>query len=139
MITIKRTGEAELQRMLAKMGKAFTPSQAEDDLLVAVRPMVEAAVGNVSLGPPSIHLRENIGASPDADGARSQGWLACVKVGAFWVGKIGEIFYGRFLEFGTVKQAARPWLRPAFDQHRGETVSRLGSLVNGRVIAAVGK
>lgn len=33
------------------------------------------------------------------------------------VGMTGRAFYGRFLEFGTRKMAARPWLRPAFDNN----------------------
>ena len=31
-------------------------------------------------------------------------------------------FYGRFLEYGTAKMKARPWLRPAFDSKREQAV-----------------
>lgn len=30
----------------------------------------------------------------------------------------GDGFYGFFLEFGTSKMSARPWVRPAFEQSR---------------------
>jgi HK97 gp10 family phage protein len=32
----------------------------------------------------------------------------------------GTLFYGRMLEFGTVKMPAYPFLAPAFDIHKGE-------------------
>lgn len=34
---------------------------------------------------------------------------------AYHVGVRGLAFYGKFLEFGTSKMSARPWLRPALD------------------------
>jgi len=34
------------------------------------------------------------------------------------VGPSRRAFYGRFSEFGTSRQPARPWLRPAFDRTR---------------------
>ncbi len=40
-------------------------------------------------------------------------------VGVSWQ---GNAFYGRFLEFGTAKMAARPFLRPAFDARSGEAL-----------------
>jgi HK97 gp10 family phage protein len=98
--------------------------------------MVQAAEANVGTGPPSIHLKENVTAAPDPAHAKSEGWVASVAVGAGRVPKIGEIFYGRFLEFGTVKQAARPWLRPAFDTTRVAVTRRLAALLAKRVRAA---
>ena len=35
----------------------------------------------------------------------------------------GPQFYGRFLEYGTAKMIARPWIRPAFQTRRVEAVS----------------
>lgn len=138
MLTVKVTGAEELRRNLAKLGKAFTRPLAEADLMVAVQPMVDAARANVPLGPPSIHLRDNVGAAPDPDGANAHRWIAAVKIGALKTPVIGEIFYGRFLELGTVKQSARPWLRPAYDRLRDVVVKRLASLTGGRVRAALG-
>lgn len=129
MLSVKVTGAQEVQRLLGRLGKAITPKDAEADLLVAVRPMVDAARGNVPLGPPTLHLRENIGAAP------VPGQAGRVAVGAFRAEKIGEFFYGAFLEFGTVKQSATPWLRPAFDSTVGSVIGRVVSLLRGRVLA----
>lgn len=40
-------------------------------------------------------------------------------VGIAWT---GNAFYGRHMEFGTAKMAARPFLRPAFDARSGEAL-----------------
>lgn len=34
-------------------------------------------------------------------------------------------FYGMFAEFGTSRQAARPWLRPAFDSQREQVAKAI--------------
>lgn len=38
----------------------------------------------------------------------------------------GKAFWGRFSEFGTEHEIARPWFRPALDQVAGKVVSSLG-------------
>lgn len=137
MLTVKVTHADVLRKTIEKLGKAYTAQKAEDDLMVAVQPMVTAARDNVPLGPPSIHLKDAVGSAPNPLYAKSRGWLAAVAIGAHKVHIIGEVFYGRFLEFGTVKQAARPWLRPAYDSTQDTVVQRLASLVKARFLAAV--
>lgn len=34
----------------------------------------------------------------------------------------GDLFYAHFIEFGTVKMSARPFMRPAFDQNKERAV-----------------
>jgi HK97 gp10 family phage protein len=46
---------------------------------------------------------------------------------SYGVGTRGYAFYGRFLEFGTSKMAARPWLRPAVDALAGWAVEAMRS------------
>lgn len=45
----------------------------------------------------------------------------------------GTAFYGKFLEYGTSRMSARPWLRPAFDSSTTEAIEamrvRLGEAV----------
>jgi len=35
-------------------------------------------------------------------------------------GDISKVFYGKFTEYGTSKQPAKPWMRPAFDESQDE-------------------
>lgn len=34
----------------------------------------------------------------------------------------GDLFYAQFVEFGTAKMSARPFMRPAFDQNKERAV-----------------
>ena len=46
-----------------------------------------------------------------------------------------DAFYGRFLEFGTSKMAAKPFLRPAADAKAGESAKRF----NGTILKRMAK
>ncbi len=47
-----------------------------------------------------------------------------------------DAFYGRFVEFGTVKMAARPFLRPAFDGGKEEAVTAMREQLAARIAKA---
>lgn len=44
-----------------------------------------------------------------------------------------EAFYGRFLEFGTSRMAARPFLRPAYDAKKEEAVKKFQEALDEKV------
>lgn len=56
---------------------------------------------------------------------------------AVGVGPAKGFFYGMFLEYGTVKMSARPFMRPAFDQHAPGTFEAIGKAL-WRELAAEG-
>jgi len=62
------------------------------------------------------HLFQNIRRKRWKRGSHS----AEVKIG------IGAAFWGMFLEFGTSKMAARPWLRPAWDASKEKALAAIG-------------
>ncbi len=45
------------------------------------------------------------------------------------IGVTGDGFYGRFHEYGTQFIPARPFMRPAFDQHKAATERRIAGLM----------
>ncbi len=47
-----------------------------------------------------------------------------VKDSSIDIGPAKKDFYGRFLEFGTVKMSARPFLRPALDTKKKEVKAK---------------
>lgn len=51
----------------------------------------------------------------------------------YGVGTRGMAFYGKFLEFGTSKMAARPWLRPAVDALTGWALEAMRSRLEQRI------
>lgn len=57
----------------------------------------------------------------------------------FHVGPDREHFYGIFSEFGTSKESARPWLRPAFDTKAAEALDKIGESLGKKVEAAAAK
>lgn len=44
-----------------------------------------------------------------------------------------DAFYGRFVEFGTVKAPAQPYLRPAFDSKKEEAVRAMTDRLKARI------
>ena len=50
-----------------------------------------------------------------------------------------DAFYARFVEFGTVKMAARPFLRPAFEAKKGEAVDAIKVYLERRIPEEVAK
>lgn len=56
---------------------------------------------------------------------------------AVWVGasgkKGGRAFIGRFLEFGTAKMRAFPWLRPAIDENKNEALDTVAESLGEQI------
>ena len=50
-----------------------------------------------------------------------------------------DAFYARFVEFGTVKMAARPFMRPAFEAKKGEAVDAIKAYLERRIPEEVAK
>ena len=44
-----------------------------------------------------------------------------------------DAFYGRFVEYGTVKMAARPFLRPAYDENKERAVQAIKDRIAARL------
>ncbi len=54
------------------------------------------------------------------------------------IGPSGAGFYGRFLEHGTSKMGARPFVRPGFDGSRGQAESSISNAIWRKVKEAAG-
>ena len=46
-------------------------------------------------------------------------------------------FYWRFLEFGTAKMGARPFMRPAFDARRGDALNKMREVLKWKLQEAL--
>jgi HK97 gp10 family phage protein len=55
------------------------------------------------------------------------------KVGKAKSGKSKDAYYWRFVEFGTVKMAARPFLRPAFEAKKMQAVEAIRAYMAERI------
>jgi len=109
-------GMAELDEFLRTLPDEMQRKMLFSSLMTAAKPIMDQAKANV---------RQNFGASLDWTGTlesgvvrgrnRKSGLAARVDVKLRRVrgGGPTDPFYGRFLEMGTSKMTAKPWLKPA--------------------------
>ena len=82
---------------------------------------------------------------PELSGAQKQTFFVTVRHGKKYrkQGKKGNLsqdaWYWRFVEFGTVKMSARPFLRPAFDMKKHEAVTAIKTRLAQRIEQAAQK
>lgn len=81
----------------------------------AAKPILNEAVQTSSFHDISGKLRKNLKISRP----KSKGDTKYVLVGID-KGDISEVFYGKFIEFGSSHQNARPYLGPAYENHKQE-------------------
>ena len=76
---------------------------------------------------------------PELSGAQKQTFFVTVRHGKKYrkQGKKGNLsqdaWYWRFVEFGTIKMSARPFLRPAFDMKKHEAVTAIKTRLAQRI------
>lgn len=130
---ISITGAAEIYVKMAKLGKTISDKVSRRALTKAINPVVVEAKANAPVGNDVLSglLRDSIGVKV----TNKKGTLRAVagpmrgnkvRVGTRKKGKKrGEPIYknptryAHFQEFGTVKQAAKPFLRPAWQKVGG--------------------
>lgn len=77
------------------------------------------------------NLQRNVVLKRVTDGRLTAEYVVGVRAGS---GKSpDDAFYGDFVELGTVKMAAQPFIRPAFDSKKGEAVDKMVAVLKDRV------
>lgn len=110
------TGMANLQRRLAELGEKRL-AKAENAMLRAGAKVLQVAISEDAPRDPisKEHLADNIMITPisTVDGVKR------IRVGPSR-GDNSRFFYGKFLEWGTLKMAARPFVGTASARSKGE-------------------
>jgi HK97 gp10 family phage protein len=110
MITARVEGMAELRAKLRKM-ELRAPGLIAEALKKAAKPMEDYAVGAAPVASGSLARSIHTRAMPSTSPGH-----ATVRIGPAWaIYGGGGVEYGRFVEFGTSRMAAQPFLRPALD------------------------
>lgn len=106
----KIEGVAELRAALADLCEAVATKVGAKADRDAANVLKDALVSRAPFDPnaksPYGHLRDNIRVRKAK--ARNEHIIS-------YNVTVGDAFWGRFLEFGTVKMPAKPWMRPTFD------------------------
>lgn len=126
MIKMRIEGAAELSRALAGMSKRVGRSVLRTALLAGATPIAREASLNAPRGSGAKHLAENIRIS----NARDEGNAVAIAVGP-----TKGVFYGFFQEFGTSRQAAQAFMRPAFDTEQRRATQVIGGALWRAIIA----
>lgn len=101
-------GVPELQRKFAALSGKMQRAVLRDSLRSAARVVEKDARNRVPVD--TGRLKKAITQNVSVKGV----------VGEALVGYKKEVFYGRFVEMGTSKMAAQPFLRPALDENNEE-------------------
>lgn len=118
-VSVKTEGFAELERKLLDLGAAASKTVMRGALMSGLTPMVKRARERVA---------KRTGALAKSIRKRSmitKGNDFAADVGIHMSSKRKEAGWRwHFEEFGTSKQRARPFIRPAFDETKDEVVAR---------------
>ena len=109
-ITFDLRGDKKLMRALKRLPEQVRRSVTRKALRAGGLVIREAAKARVPVD--EGELRDGLHVVMRTEGGQPVAKVATAK----------KTFWGHFIEFGTVKMAARPFLRPAADEKRGEVV-----------------
>lgn len=110
------SGMQELVDRIQELGKQSTKIQNQA-LLKAAEPVLNEAVQTTVFTDRSGRLRKGLKISRP----KSNGDTRYVLIGID-KSDISLIFYGKFHEFGTSREPARPFLSPAYERHKSEAL-----------------
>ena len=110
--SMKFEGGKELAATLRAMPKSQSRAAQYDALEAAAEPIVASARSKAPRAPGYPDLADNI----DLFRTRKRKDVSDTETGVV-IGPWKKRFYGFFLEWGTVKMQAQPFLRPAFDEN----------------------
>lgn len=137
---IEMQGLRELEKALLDLPKRLERRVLNSALMSGARLMVRDAKQRVPVA--TGELRRNIRARPDRP---RDGHTATVIVGVRKLSKAqlfklrkkrintSDPFYWRFVEFGTSRMAARPFLRPAFESQKVGAVAVIKDALRERI------
>lgn len=122
MISLKFQGGPQLARALAGMSFEKEKAVVRQMLKDAAEPIHDEAERIVAIGQTPPHIADHIVVSAITKDTDDLGDRRLEpNEHAVAIGPSKDFFYGYFLEFGTIKMAAKPFMRPAFDSKAGES------------------
>lgn len=122
MATVKIEGFAELDKALGNLPKATAKNVLKRTLTKAAKPIDEQASADAPVGPTG---KLQISVITGTRLTRSQQRGAYLKTSNYYAEvHVGtSLSRGIFMEFGTFKDAAQPFMRPAWESHKDQALN----------------
>jgi HK97 gp10 family phage protein len=114
-----------------KSGRTYTYDSTTSDKYTTIKDGDDIVAVFKNTGRNGSHTASAPGEAPASDTGRLAGSITAEKKGPLLWDVGTDVKYGRFLEFGTMKIAERPWLRPAIEKNR--------ALFRKRIVVAIEK
>jgi HK97 gp10 family phage protein len=138
-LSVRFEGGAELAKTLNALPTAVSRKIQNDALEAAAEPIVAVARRMAPREPGGRDLADNIEQQTKRAGVDEFG---DAKAAMVVVGPLKGFFYGHFQEWGTVRHAAQPFMRPAFEQNKERSLTiikdrlwtNIQSFVHSRVV-----
>lgn len=128
---IKLEGAKELEKKLKSLEPKIAKKLVRQSLRKAAKPIL--AVARTKCPVDTGTLKKSIKIRAMRRKKNSFGVLVGTALKWF----TGDTFYGAFVEFGTSKMSARPFMRPAFDEKKGEAEEILKQEITSGINEAV--
>lgn len=124
MADVRLEGMQELLDQLNKLGDKA--SRVENQALKAGAEIVQKEAE--SLAPRSPETKEHLADNIKISGVKTKDGVKFVEIGPT-KGDNSKFFYGKFLEFGTSKMPAQPFMGPAFEKNKGTIMNAMKQVV----------
>lgn len=131
--SLKLAGAAALDAQLAALGEKVATEIGRDAVVASAEALQNAWMAGAPYDPAGRggaakygHLKANITIGP----VRARNVHAVV-----WKVTTGDAFWGRMLEYGTVKMTARPWARPIVERMKSTLIQIQIAKLNERIEA----
>lgn len=134
MITTRVEGLAELRKALLELPRELHKGALRSAVSASAKVVQDQAVVNAREDSGTLRRAIYRTRSKEASSSVQEAFIVGVRQGKKFQSKRlrsggltanRDAFYWRFLEFGTVKMAAKPFLRPAFDETRQKAVEAM--------------
>ena len=147
-MSVKVSGVKDFKFAMDRLGDAFNDAVTEALFLVAndIRTHAIKSIQTQSFGSyvkrskqgggTYDHIAARAGSAPNTDTGKLVLSIAAERLGPFRYTIGSNLPYAGWLEFGTKKMGARPWLEPAFRAESGKLIGRIQQTVNIKLKAA---
>lgn len=121
-------GARELEAALRQLPDSVGRGNLRRTLKTVAEPVRQAMEDAAPRSPVAPHLAQNIVVATTRKPEDFQASVA--------IGPKREFFYGHFSEFGTSREPARPWMRPAWDAQKAGLLPAIGRELWGQIKAS---